>query len=138
MNTYTLLIHCKDQPGLIARISEIIFSLEGNILKLEQHVDAHDHQFFFRVTSEHSEVIDLNTYEKTFSNYLKSISANVAFFDQNKKKKTAVFVSKYLHCLEDLLLKQRYQNAPIDIDCIISNHLDAQAIAEHAQIPSFI
>jgi formyltetrahydrofolate deformylase len=44
-----LLIHCKDQPGIVVSITDFIFNSGGNILSLDQHVDSEHQKFFMRV-----------------------------------------------------------------------------------------
>jgi formyltetrahydrofolate deformylase len=130
MNTATLLVSCPDQKGLVAKISDWVFSHGGNILYADQHVDNTAKLFLMRVTWE-LDSFDLARSQigTTFEKLAIEIQAtwNIHFSDHIRR--IAIFVSKQDHCLYDLILRQRSQELSVNIAVVISNHPDLEKVA---------
>ncbi len=131
-----LLFSCPDRIGLVARISHFIFERGGNILDLDEHVDPEEKIFSIRVAWDISrfsiiptELID------AFSPLAKEFKASWDIKFPEKKMKIAIFVSKYDHCLQEILWRNSIGEFPIEISLIISNHPDLQGLAAHYKIP---
>jgi len=128
----TLLIHCDDQPGIVVSITDFIFNNGGNILNLDQHVDAEHKMFFMRVEW------DLQKFVLAISNIDKEFEANVAsrfgmqwqLHFSGDEPRMALFVSKLPHCFYDILSRYEAGEWQVDIPLIISNHNDMAAVAE--------
>ena len=75
------------------------------------------------------------SFEKKFSLIANELNIDWTFIDASIKPRTAIFVSKYSHCLQDLLYRESVGSLPIDIKCIISNHPDLRKIAKSYDIP---
>tara|TARA_Y100000815_G_scaffold80980_1_gene70122 strand:- start:2630 stop:2968 length:339 start_codon:yes stop_codon:yes gene_type:complete len=105
MDKITLLIHCKDQPNIIASVSNFIANNKGNIVYLDQHVDREQDIFFMRLECEFSSnSFSLEDFKMDFNNGLvKTFHLKWRIYSSEKKPKMAVFVSKYDHCLYDIL-----------------------------------
>lgn len=134
----TLLIHCKDQPGIISSVTKFIHSEKGNIVYLDQHVDKEAGVFFMRLTSEFSNTVSLSEFKQAFEEALaKKYQMNWDIHLDTKKPRMAIFVSKYNHCLYDLLSRFNSGELSVEIPFILSNHPDLKYIADQFQIPYY-
>ncbi len=139
MQKITILIHCEDQKAIIASVTNYIASIDGNIIYLDQHVDADENVFFMRLECEFStHNWDINVIKNDFKTRLGTpFEMTWAIHPQNQKPKMALFVSKYDHCLYDILGRYCAGELPLEIPLIISNHEDLKPIAERFDIPFF-
>jgi formyltetrahydrofolate deformylase len=138
MQKITLLIHCKDQKGIIAAVTSFIFKVEGNITYLDQHVDVEQNVFFMRLESEFSIAADFANVKTIFEQTIaKDFSMSWDFYVKEIKPKMALFVSKYNHCLYDILGRFSAGELNIEIPLIISNHNDLKPIADQFNIPFY-
>lgn len=139
MQKITLLIHCKDQKGIIATVTNFILKVEGNITYLDQHVDVEQNVFFMRLESELTN--PSSNVEAIKADFQQTIATdfNMSWDLYNKevKPKMALFVSKYNHCLYDILGRYSAGELNIEIPLIISNHMDLKPIADQFNIPFF-
>lgn len=130
--TAVLLIHCPDQKGIVAAVTDFLHSNNGNIISLEQHVDPNLGHFFMRVAWElsgFSIVRDkMDDYFATLVGNKFNMAWQLHFTD--RKPRMAVFVSKASHCFYDIL--QRYSSGEwqVEIPIIISNHEALGPIAQ--------
>ncbi|MCH2109448.1 MAG: formyltetrahydrofolate deformylase [Polyangiaceae bacterium] len=132
-----LLISCADRPGLVASLAQLLAGHGANILSSDQHTDREQGQFFQRLVFDLSALsTDRGTLERAIQEVAERFDMTVdLFFCQSPggaplKKKVALFVSKYDHCLYDLLLRQRAGELNCEIPIIISNHPDLAPVAE--------
>ena len=139
MQKITILIHCKDQKAIIASVTNYITSIGGNIIYLDQHVDADENVFFMRLECELSEKKwDLKAIEHDFkTNLAEPFGMNWKIYPKDQKPKMALFVSKYDHCLYDVLGRYLAGELPLEISVIISNHEDLRAVADRFSIPFY-
>ncbi|RIV69942.1 formyltetrahydrofolate deformylase [Flagellimonas aequoris] len=134
----TILIHCPDQAGIIRSVTTFIHQQEGNIVYLDQHVDKQAGVFFMRLQSEFEKELPLDTFKKEFQNKLADqFQMEWEVYLDGYKPKMAVFVSKYNHCLYDLLSRYNSGELSVDIPFILSNHKDLEYVAEQFNIPFF-
>lgn len=135
--TAILLIHCPDQKGILAAVTDFINVNKGNIIYLDQHVDRKAGVFFMRVEWELEQfLIPSDKIEEFFNTlYAQKYQMNFRLYFGNQKPKMAIFVSKMSHCLFDLLAHYRSGDWNVEIPCIISNHEDLSDIAGHFGIP---
>jgi len=139
MQKIILLIHCKDQYNIIASVSNFIAGNNGNIVYLDQHVDREQDIFFMRIETEFeddnfSEFIFKTDFEY---NIAKKYDMHWRLFRKDEKLKMALFVSKYDHCLYDLLGRYNANELHLEIPFIVSNHKDLKAIADNFHIPFY-
>lgn len=139
MQKITLLIHCKDQKGIIAAVTNYISKVEGNITYIDQHVDIEQNVFFMRLESEFTNTaISLDSIKTDFEQTIaKDFGMTWNFYNKEIKAKMALFVSKYNHCLYDILGRQSAGELNIEIPLIISNHMDLKPIADQFNIPFY-
>ncbi|GEL12289.1 formyltetrahydrofolate deformylase [Flavobacterium glycines] len=137
MQKITILIHCEDQKGIIASVTNYIAGIEGNIIYLDQHVDANENVFFMRLECEFStQNWDLELIKKDFqANLADKFNMSWEIYTQEYKPRMALFISKYDHCLYDLLGRYSAGELPLEIPLIISNHEDLKGVAQRFDIP---
>jgi len=134
-----LLLTCPDRRGLVSRISNFVFERGGNILNLEEHVDDEKKHFSIRVTWDLKDFsLEANVIEEAFAPLAKEFCAEWSLRFAEKKTRTAIFVSKSDHCLQDILWRHSIDEFPIEIPAIISNHFDLKPLADHYSIPYYV
>ncbi|MEM0931389.1 MAG: formyltetrahydrofolate deformylase [Bacteroidota bacterium] len=134
----TILIHCQDQSGIIHSTTGFIADRGGNIIYLDQHVDKQAGIFFMRLECEFTAPHDFNEFRNLFSlQVAKVYRMQWSAYQDGEKPKMALFVSKYNHCLYDILSRYRSGELDVDIPFIMSNHNDLRYIGEQFQIPYY-
>jgi formyltetrahydrofolate deformylase len=134
--TATLLVCCPDRKGLVAALAQVLYGHGANILDSDQHTDPVAGQFFQRIKFDLSELhTDRRSLETAISEVAQRFSMNWRIADGRSRSRTAIFVSKYDHCLYDLLLRQRAGELSTDIPLIISNHPDLEPVAKQFDVP---
>lgn len=135
-NNAVLLIHCQDQKGIVAAVTDFLLKNDANIVRLNQHVSPEENYFYMRVEWELDDFSipkeKIHEYFQTLIGKKFSMYSRLHFLDQ--KPKVAVFVSKYSHCFYDILARHESGEWKIDIPLIISNHEKLRPIAERHQI----
>ena len=139
MQAITLLIHCKDQSGIIASVTNFIAKKDGNIVYIDQHVDREQDIFFMRLECEFSfDSFILENFKHNFKNSIADeFKMKWRIYASEDKPKMALFVSKYDHCLYDILGRYNSGELHVEIPFIISNHNDLKPIAESFKIPFY-
>lgn len=134
-----LLIHCKDQPGIVVSITDFIFNSGGNILNLDQHVDSEHHKFFMRVEWDlHNFSVASDSIGKAFETGIASrFGMQWQLHFSSDEPRMAMFVSKLPHCFYDILSRYEAGEWQVDIPLILSNHKDMAAVAERFGIDYF-
>lgn len=134
-----LLIQCPDRKGLDAAISEFIFRHEGNILHFEQHQLGEERYYLARIEwSLAGFQMDFADFPRLFTPIAQRFEMCWCLAFSHHRPRVAIFVSKYDHCLVDLLYRQRIGELACDIPLIISNHPDARRHADFHAIPYHI
>jgi formyltetrahydrofolate deformylase len=134
--TATLLVCCPDRKGLVAALAQVLYGHGANILDADQHTDPVAGQFFQRIKFDMSELhTDRRSLETAVGEVAQRFSMTWRLCDRTHRKRTAIFVSKYDHCLYDLLLRQQSKELVTDIPLIISNHGDLEHVARQFGIP---
>jgi formyltetrahydrofolate deformylase len=131
-----LLISCPDRKGEVATIADFVFRHGGNILHADEHGDEESGLFLMRVEFDPKDFdIDLADFGKHFSPIADTFNMTWRLAQSSYRQRMLIFVSKYDHCLVDLLYRQKSGELACDIPLIISNHPDNQATAEFYKIP---
>ena len=128
-----LVIKCPDKAGIIAAVSTFLFKRKFNILESSQYKDSKNNQFFMRVcftNLDNIKIISLNNLKKDFLNISKKYNMEFSFFDMSKKQKVLVMVSKFGHCLNNILYQWKTGSLNCEIPIIVSNHLDMKEIVK--------
>jgi len=139
MKRITILINCKDSKGIIASITNFIHQQSGNIIYIDQHVDRIDEMFFMRLECEFSkQLFSIQVFKKVFSEVIgDKFEMTWQLHDSDYKPKVAIFVSKYSHCLYDILSRYNSGELEVEIPIIISNHPELESIAKAFNIPYY-
>ncbi len=136
-----LLISCPDRKGEVATIADFVYRHGGNILHADEHADEESGLFLMRVEFDPKDFDidlsqrDLADFGKEFAPIAEAFAMKWRLAQSAQHPRMIIFVSKYDHCLVDLLYRQQSGELPCEIPLIISNHPDAQPIAEFYKIP---
>jgi formyltetrahydrofolate deformylase len=135
-NTAILLIHCPDRKGLVATIAEFLYRHNANILHADQHQDAETGLFLMRVEWELSDFeLGMVELREAFAPIASRLDMEWRIELAGAHPRMAIFVSQYDHCLADLLYRHQSGELLCEIPLIISNHRNAQPLAEFYRVP---
>jgi formyltetrahydrofolate deformylase len=131
-----LLVQCPDRKGLDATIAEFIYRYDGNILHFEQHQAGQEHYYLARVEWDLEGFrLNLDDFDGAFGPIAHKFGMNWCLRLGDYRPRVAIFVSKYDHCLVDLLYRQRSGELACDFALIISNHPDTKKHADFYGVP---
>lgn len=119
---YTLRLTCPDRIGLVAGVGGFLAERGANIVDAQQFDDVMNDRFFMRVAFRPSEGEQIEAVERAFSPIAQAASMEWSLSNQRQRKKVLLMVSKWDHCLGDLLYRERIGELPMDIVGIASNH----------------
>ncbi|HET6207978.1 MAG TPA: formyltetrahydrofolate deformylase [Terracidiphilus sp.] len=132
-----LLIDCPDRPGLVARVSSLLYEQGANILHADQHQDHELGLFFMRVEwglsvnaeSLQAEGFDLAAFERAFTPLAEELRMRWTLTSSAHRPRMALFCSQYLHCMADLLHRWHAGELKCEIALIVSNHREVEKLA---------
>lgn len=134
----TVLISCKDKQGIIASTTNCVAENQGNIVYIDQHVDVHEKVFFMRIECVFTHQDSAFRFQEQFEQgSVKRFQMDYEITSDAHKPVMALMVSKYDHCLYDLLGRYRSGEMDVEIPMIISNHKDLEPIADAFKIPFY-
>jgi len=119
---YTLRLQCTDRPGLVATVASYLAGEGCNIVDAQQFNDRITDMFFMRVAFTPGEGKSLDVLRSGFAPIAEQAAMQWSLRDRGMPKKVVLMVSKWDHCLGDLLYRHRIGELPMDIVAIISNH----------------
>ncbi len=127
-----LLIHCADRKGLVAAVTSFLAEHDGNILYLDQHVDAEKSIFFMRIEWDLTNFnISKDAIRSEFGRRVgKQFGMDWELYFSDQVPNMAVFVSRLPHCLYDILARWQTGEWQVNIPLIVSNHDTLQPIAK--------
>ena len=132
----TILIHCPDQKGIIFSVTNFLYQKGGNVIYLDQHVEKEAEVFFMRLEVEFENGFTQAVFEEEFDKKIaQKYVMEWSYHSEGTLPKMAIFVSKYNHCLYDLLSRHQSGELEVDIPFILSNHNELGYIAEQFKIP---
>ena len=137
LETHILKISCKDQIGIVAKISSTLANYKCNIVESKQFTDQENGNFFIRQSFtllEDENIIDL---KKSLNILVNDLKGELFLSDINHSLNTIMLVSKFDHCLNDILFRVRKNSLNLNIKAIISNHKVAEEIANFSKIPFY-
>jgi formyltetrahydrofolate deformylase len=136
-----LLISCPDRKGEVATIADFVYRHNGNILHADEHADEESGLFLMRVEFDPKD-FDIDLADRALADFARQFSPIAEKFQMkwrlaqsSHRPRMMILVSKYDHCLVDLLYRHQSGELACDIPLIISNHPDNQPIADFYQIP---
>lgn len=138
-NSAVLLLSCPDRKGVVATVSGFIYEHGGNILSADEHGDHESNTFLMRVEFDPAELdLPLSDFASHFSPMAKEFQLDWRLAMSDRRLRMAILVSKYDHCLVDLLYRQQSGELECDLACIVSNHPDGQPIADFYRVPFYL
>ena len=134
-DTATLLVSCPDRRGLVAALAQLLYGHGANILDADQHTDTLAGMFFQRIRFDMSEMhTDRVTLERAIAEVAERFRMSWSLRYAADRKRMAIFVSRYDHCLYDLLLRHKAGELICEIPLIVSNHPDLEEVAKQFDI----
>ena len=134
MARHIMTLTCDDRPGIVAAVSAALLDVNANILENQQYSDEDTNLFFMRTVFD-ADAADVQS-------VLDAIDASPAVKHQHlavrpaeERCRTLILVSKFDHCLLDLLYRWKSGDLPIDIVGVVSNHEDTRGLVEYYGLP---
>jgi len=135
-NSAVLLLSCPDQKGLVAAIANFLLTYNANILHADQHQDAEKRLFLMRVEWDlEGFSLPLENFAAAFAPIAAKYQMDWKLSESGRKQRMAIFVSKFDHCLADLLYRYQSGELHCEIPIILSNHEDTRWLAETYRVP---
>lgn len=135
MTTFALRVQCLSTRGIVAAISTYLSDQGCNITDSAQFDDTDTGNFFMRISFRSEAGATLDDLRAGFTPIATRFGMDADFFDEAVKRRVVIMVSRFGHCLNDLLYRSRIGALPIDIVAVISNHMDYQKIVVNHDIP---
>uniref|UniRef100_A0A9E7ZUR2 Formyltetrahydrofolate deformylase n=1 Tax=Bosea sp. NBC_00436 TaxID=2969620 RepID=A0A9E7ZUR2_9HYPH len=135
MTSFILTVTCPAQRGIVAAIASFLARNGCNITDSSQFDDAQTDRFFMRVSFASEDGVALPALREGFTAVAEPFGMEWAIHDAAQRLKVVIMVSRFGHCLNDLLYRWRIGALPIDIVAVISNHLDYQKLVVNHDIP---
>ena len=138
MSTAVLRLNCQDQKGIVFNVSKFIFERGGNIISSQQHAEELDQRFFMRVHFDRTAMtISREALETELAELAGRFQMQAELSFEEDRKRMAILVSKYDHCLYDLFLRYQYGEINADIALVASNHTDLGHVVEQFKTPFY-
>jgi formyltetrahydrofolate deformylase len=135
MTNYVLTVTCKSTRGVVAAISGYLADKGCNIVDSSQFDDLATGKFFMRVGFISEDGASKQELEDGFQPIAERLAMEVEFHQDNERTKVVLMVSRFGHCLNDLLYRWKIGALPIDIVAVVSNHFDYQKVVVNHDIP---
>ena len=116
-----LLLSCRDRPGITARVTGYLYERGGNVLEAQQFNDLEDGNFFMRVAFDPG-TADVDALKSGFEPLAQELGMAWSLRPRDAARKVLLLVSKFDHCLADLLYRQRIGELAMDVVGIVCNH----------------
>ena len=134
MQRFILRLSCPDRMGIVAAVGSFLLEHQCNIVESAQFGDKAQ-RFFMRVSFDCARPITLGALQEVFKATGEKFAMQWAIYDLAVKQRVVLMVSKFGHCLNDLLYRYRIGALPVEIPAIVSNHRDFYRLAAANDIP---
>jgi formyltetrahydrofolate deformylase len=136
--TAILLISCKDRKGILADITSFIARNNGNIIAADQHIDFQKEVFFLRIEWDLKDFkIPKTKIAEAFDPIAQKFNMDYQLRFSSDVQNVAIFVSKYDHCLYELLYRFKAGELKGNLKLVVSNHLELKPIVEMFEVPFY-
>jgi formyltetrahydrofolate deformylase len=127
---FVLVLDCPDRPGIVHAVSGFLVEHGGNIMESQQFYDRTNGQFFMRIdfAVEDGSPVSVESLRADFATMAERFTMTFELWEAAAPFRTMIMVSKYLHCLNDLLFRHSNGSLNIEIPLVVSNHLDAEPL----------
>ncbi|MDQ6614494.1 MAG: formyltetrahydrofolate deformylase [Actinomycetota bacterium] len=126
MTSHILTLVCPDRPGIVASIAQGLLGIGANILENAQFSDVPTGMFCMRTRFD-APVDDAGVITRELRSRVEALHGELRIRREDQRCRTLVMVSRYDHCLIDLLYRWRAGELPLDIPVVVSNHPDLGA-----------
>jgi formyltetrahydrofolate deformylase len=134
--TAVLFVRCPDQRGLVARIADFVFRHDGNIIDSDHHSDAETGLFLMRVEWELDGMRSTrDQLEASLSELAAALHMTWELHFSDQRQRIAIFVSRFNHCLYDLLWRGNIGELDGEIAVVVSNHEELRSVAQRFGVP---
>ncbi|WP_282077481.1 formyltetrahydrofolate deformylase [Epibacterium ulvae] len=135
MQKFCLTVTCRSTRGVVAAVATFLAKNGCNISDASQFDDNETGQFFMRVSFAPETGAVLQDLDAAFVDIADRFDMSFSFHDEQEKMKVIIMVSRFGHCLNDLLYRARIGALPIEVVAVISNHMDYQKVVVNQDIP---
>lgn len=133
--SFVLTLSCPDRPGIVAAVSGCLAANGCNILDSAQFGDMTSGRFFMRVSFSAPEALKIEAIRALFAPIFERFQMFAKVHDAQRRQRMMILVSRFGHCLNDLLYRHRIGALPVEIPAIVSNHRDFYQLAASHNIP---
>jgi formyltetrahydrofolate deformylase len=134
--SYVLTIVCPDRPGIVHGVSGFLVEHGGNILESQQYDDLAEGRFFMRVTfAVEAATETVESLRAAFGPVAERFGMTWELWDASAPYRTLILVSKFSHCLNDLLFRWSNGSLQVDVVGVVSNHPDCEPLAKSYGVP---
>lgn len=120
---FALTLSCPNRPGIVAAVATFLYENRCNILDAQQFDDQESNRFFMRVLYNPVEAgVMLDGLKARFGEVAEKFGMTWTMRDRAERRRVMILVSKFDHCLADLLYRWRIGELPMDISAIVANH----------------
>lgn len=136
---HILTLHCPERPGIVHAVSGFLLAQGRDIVELAQFGDRESGHFFMRVHVAGPDAEGLTqSLQAAFGPTAEELGLSWRLEPLGTKRRVLIMVSKFGHCLNDLLYRSRMGELPVDIVAVVSNHPDHQELVQWHDIPFFL
>ena len=132
---YLLTIVCPDRPGIVHAVSGFLVERGGNIVESQQFDDLETDRFFMRVRFTVDVAGGIEELRTGFASVAVRFAMTWELWDASAPYRTLILVSKFTHCLNDLLFRWSSGSLQIDVPAVVSNHPDAERLVSSYGVP---
>jgi formyltetrahydrofolate deformylase len=133
--SFVLTLSCADQPGIVAAIAGLLAGNGCNITDSAQYGDVKSGRFFMRVSFAAPAKLDKKKVQAMLAPVFERFDMTAELHPIESRTRVLIMVSRFGHCLNDLLYRHRIGALPIEIPAIVSNHRDFYQLAASHNIP---
>ncbi len=120
--SYVLTFSCPDRPGIVNAVSGLLFEQGGNILESQQYSDPETERFFMRTVFALKDQTSFEALMQRMQAIAERFGMDWNLHDRSRRRRVMLLVSKFDHCLTDVLYRWRIGELPMEIVAIVSNH----------------
>jgi formyltetrahydrofolate deformylase len=135
--SYVLTLVCPDRAGIVHAVTGMLVEHDGNIVESQQYGDWSEGRFFMRVRFSVDPDPGLESLRASFTPVAEQFGMWWELWEATAPYRTLILVSKFSHCLNDLLFRWSKDALQIDVVGIVSNHLDCRGFADSYGVPYF-
>ncbi|MEA3552093.1 formyltetrahydrofolate deformylase [Pseudarthrobacter sp. C1] len=135
---HVLTLDCQESPGIVHAVSGFLLEHGCDIIDNQQFGERSEKHFFMRVHfASDGDASTVDTLRTAFGPVAEKFGMRWRLEPHGSKRRVLIMVSKFGHCLNDLLFRARIGELPVDVVAVVSNHTDHQALVEWHGIPFF-